>query len=51
MASAMGVAGALIALPGVMTSTGTPSASTRLGRSRRSHFDTRLGKVQMITRS
>ena len=32
---------------GVMTLTGTPSCSTRLGRSRRSHSDVRLGSVEM----
>ena len=35
----------------VTTSTGTPSASTRVGRSRRSHVETRRGRVEMITRS
>jgi hypothetical protein len=34
-----------------MTETGTPSSSTRLGRSRRSHSEVRLGSVEIITSS
>ena len=33
----------------VIVVTGTPSRSIRCGRSRRSHSDTRLGKVETIT--
>ena len=36
---------------GVTTVTGSPSASTRRGRSRRSHFETRLGNVEMTISS
>jgi hypothetical protein len=34
-----------------MTVTGTPSASTRRGSSRRSHLETRLGSVEITIRS